>query len=338
MLEPAELPPRLRIEGRRLIKPNGREWRGRGVSFGSFGEDVPEDVPAVAALGCSVVRIPLRWWGLHGEPGIDSREDRAYAFLRRSNWRAWLDLIVAVSAAGLWVVPAIDSNCGQSGIQDVETMRYCDPYGVFGAVGRNFWTDKPMRALFATVWQHVAAYLRTIPRIAFLEIQPEPLSGRDERHAKPCADFYRYLADAIREADPDTPLLSGPRNAYDIRLCREAHLPERGDMVYTGNLLNQWVRDPGKFDEGLAELVAMRDEYDVPVWVQQVGRKSEDDADLSAMQHALEAMNAAEVGFAWWQYKQNTSTPDSYALHYKGSGGTWVAKTNELDCLAAAMN
>lgn len=339
MTDPSELPPRLRIDRSMLLKPNGEEWIGRGVSLGHFWLDTPQDIPAIAALDANCVRILLRWWapphGQAGRPNQDARDDNAYAFIHREHFRNWIDLILSASAAGLWVIPAIDSNCGQSGTQNPETMKFCDPYGVFGARGRNFWTDIPMRRLYASVWQSAAAILRLIPRIAMLEIQPEPLAGRGPEMAEAVRDFYDYVDDAISEVDPDTPRLVGPRDGYNIMLCQEAFNPKRGNRVYTGNLLNQYVVNPQKFDDALRELSALRVQEGVPVFIQQLGRKTENDRDLSLMRRALDVLNSESIGFAWWAWKQSGPSPDEYSLNYPSADGTtWIAKQAEQNLLA----
>jgi hypothetical protein len=333
-----ELPPRLRVDGPRILKPNGHEFFGRGVSFGSFGEDEAQDVPDVQALGANLVRIPLRWWGLHGSVDVDSRDNVGYAFLKRANVQRWLEIILTAAGSGLWVVPGIDSNCLQSGTQSPDMIRYCDPYGVFGAGGRNLLSDKPTVKLFAAVWQAVAAALRPISHVAMLELLPEPLDGRPADTAAPLSAFYRYLIDAVREVDTDTPILLGARNAYDIELCAEAHLPERGDCIYTGNLLSGKVTDPAKLRSGIAALSKMRASRAAPVWCQQLGRKSGADPTLSHMRSALGQMEDAGIGFAWWQWKQNTSAADEYALNFKDPAGAgWVAKLEEQALLSDFM-
>jgi hypothetical protein len=332
-----ELPPRLKCQGGQLLKPNGNPILLRGPTFGSWGEDDPLDVTSIKAMGSNAVRIALRWWGKHGTAEVDSRDNQGYAFLKRANVQHWFDMITSASAAGLWVVPFIDSNCGQSGTQDPSTVAYCDPYGSFGAQGRNFFSDLSMRRVFAQiVWPAIAAKLRTVSHIAMLELQPELLDGRGAEFAAPVRDFYRDVIEGVREVDQDTPFLIGPRGGYDINLCDEAWLEERDDVVYTGNLLSGWVTNPDKFDAGLAKLVRMRDERGVPIFVQQVGRKTGDDLDLAFMRRAVEQLHQYGVGYAWWQWKQNTSDPDEYALNYKGPGHTWVAKTNEIELLTQA--
>src|SRR6185436_11265418 len=122
MHDSTELPPRLRVDGPRLLKPNGSEFVPRGLNFGSWGEDDPLDAVQVAAMGSDIVRVALRWWGKWGDPTVDARDNDAFAFLRRAHFERWLGLITAVAQEGMWVVPFIDSNCGQSGTQDAGTM------------------------------------------------------------------------------------------------------------------------------------------------------------------------------------------------------------------------
>jgi hypothetical protein len=337
-----DLPPRLRVDGARLLKPNGQEFVPRGLNFGSWGEDDPVDATPVAAMGANIVRVCLRWWGKHGDPTVDSRDNDAFAFLRRTHFERWLALIAAVAAEGMWVVPFIDSNCGQSGTQDAGTMAYCDPYQSWGARGRNFFTDPAMRRVFSqVVWPAASARLRTVAKIAFLELLPEPAGKRGPEYAAPVREFYRECIAAIRQPhiDMDTPFLIGARDGYAIELCEEAFLEERSDVVYTGNLLNPYVSNPSRFDDGLAALLHLRDTRGVPVFVQQLGRKTNYDPDRHLMRRALQAMEDTGTGYCWWQWKQNTDNEDDYGLNYKNQTGTgWVQKTDEMAVLEEAWS
>jgi Cellulase (glycosyl hydrolase family 5) len=333
-----ELPPRLSCVGPVLVTPNGKPITLRGINLGAVGEDSPQDAVSIAALGANCARVALRWWGHHGDPSVDARDNDGFAFLRRSAFTDWLDKITACSQAGLWVVPFIDSNCGQSGMQNPQTVAYCDPHRTWGAAGRNFYTDASMRRLFTQiVWPAAAARLRTIARIAMLEVHPEPAPGRGPEYIALVERVQREAIEAIRAVDADTPFLLGARDAYDIQHCREAHLPERDDCVYTGNLLSQWVTNEDKFAKGLDALARMRQERNVPVFVQQLGRKSGNDRDLAHMRAALEKMEEADIGYAWWQWKQNTTSADDYGLNYKDPNGNgWVQKADEVAALEQA--
>jgi hypothetical protein len=332
-LDPTELPPRLLVQGPDILKPNGMPWLGRGVSFGSWGEDQAIDLDQLQDMKGNSVRILLRTWGLYGTPDIDSRDDLAFSFLKRANVQHFIELVVNAAARGQWVIAGIDSNCGQSGTQNPETVRYCDPYGTWGARGHNFITDSTMGKWFAIIWQTIARVLRPISHIAMLELLPEPLDGRDAQWSPALRTFLRKLIGSVREVDADTPFLLGARGGYDINYCDEAWLEERNDVIYTGNLLSGWVTNREKFDAGLGKLIAMRDRRQVPIYVQQLGRKTGDDRDLNHMRHALQAVKDNHVGAAWWQWKQNTTNALEYALNYKDGDGGWVQKADEVALL-----
>lgn len=330
--------PRLIVDGQHLVKPNGKRIVLRGVNWGSWGENMEADADDMVAMGANCVRLPMaRWWGLYGGADVDARDDKAYAFLRRENIERSLRELDWLTARGLWVVLMIDSNCGQSGTQGPNDIAYCDPYGVFGPNGRNFFTDHPLRQVFKSIWRHVAARVRSIPNVAMFELLPEPLGGRGVEWAAPLREFYRELIAAVREVDAETPFLIGPRNSYEPTIIEEIHLPERNDVVYTGNFLSGKLTQRPKFDAALDALTDFRAAHTVPVFVQQMGRKSGDDPDLMHMQYALERFNAEKIAFTWWQHKQNTTNPEDYALRYKDSSGGWTPKDDEISLLSAAL-
>jgi len=331
-----ELPARLKCSGGELLRPNGNPIILRGVSLGSWGEDQPEDAPAIRAMHANCVRILLRWWRGGGDDS-DSRDNDGFALLARHNVERWLALIDAVIATGAWVVASLDSNCGQNGLQDAETVARCDPKGVWPE-GHNFFTDPSMRRIFATVvWPALATQLRMRERIALLELQPEPAGARGREYAPQVRQLYRECMLAIREVDADTPFLIGARNAYDIQLAHEAILGERDDCVYTGNLLNQYVTNPDKFDISLDCLLNVRAAYNVPIYVQQMGRKTAEDRDLEHMRRAAKRLKAEGVGYAWWEWKNHVvNSRDGYGLNYPGDDGQWFAKDDEIAVLTDA--
>jgi hypothetical protein len=329
-----ELPARLRCEGGELLRPNGKPIILRGPSLGSWGEDMPEDAPAIRAMNANCVRVLLRWWS---PSDGDSRDNDGFALLARSNVERWLALIDAVIATGAWVIAAVDSNCGQNGLQDAETAAHCDPKGTWPQ-GHNFFTDPAMRRIYATVvWPALATQLRMRERIALLELQPEPAGGRGREYAALVRLLYRECIAGVRQVDEDTPFLIGARNAYDIKLSEEAFLRERYDCVYTGNLLNQYVTDPEKFDESLARLLDVRAFFGVPIFVQQMGRKTVDDKDLAFMKRATRRLKEERVGYAWWEWKNHVKgVPDGYGLNFPDRDGQWIAKDDEIAVLRNA--
>jgi hypothetical protein len=299
----------------------------------------------------------MRWWGKWGtdvRANPDSRDNDAFAFFNRAKFQTWAGQLKAAAAVGLWTDPFIDSNCGQSGTNTPEDIAYCDPYGTWGERGHNFYMDPAMRRVFATVvWASAAAYLRTLTRVGLLEIHPEPAHHRDESWAPLVAQVQKECIDAIRQAEAKlgdhlgTPILVGPREGYDNRYVEECLLALTEayggtlppNLVFTGNLLNQYTTDPHRFDKAVKRFVQLREDYGVPIYVQQLGRNSSEDIDLSLMRRAVQVLRENRIGYAWWQWKQNTSNPGNMGLHYKNpddpSGLSWIAKQDELDLLSA---
>jgi len=353
---PTELPPRLRCEGGQIIKPNGEPILLHGPCFGSWGEDSADDCPSIKRMGANNLRINLRWhgkWGTDARANPDSRDNDAFALINRAKFQTWAGQVRAAGAAQLWTNPFIDSNCGQSGTNTPEDIAYCDPYGSWGAAGHNFYTDPSLRRIFATVvWRAVAEYLRTLPYVGQLEIHPEPAHHRDETWSPLVAQVQKECIDAIREAeaamgDPvGTPILVGAREGYDNRYVEEAinaladayggSMP--GNLIWTGNLLNQFTVDPKRFDKAVARFVKWREQYGVPFYVQQLGRNSSEDPGLKFMARAIQVLRDNEIGYAWWQWKQNTANPGNMGLWFKDendpSGMSWIAKTDEQALLA----
>jgi hypothetical protein len=342
-----ELPARLRVQGRDLIKPNGARVWLRGPNFGAFNDDDEQQCPVVADKGANAIRMALRWWGTWGkgdDPNPDCRDDRAFAFLDRTKFETWLGRLGACAAAGMWSVPFIDSNCGQGGTNSAADVAYCDPYGHFGAAGHNFYTDAGMRKMYAeVVWAAVAARLRVIARIGMLEIHPEPAHHRPSSWKPLVAQVQKACIDAIRAVDPDTPILVGAMPGYSIFRVEEGYLELRElfggtlppNLVWTGNLLGGYVTDSQQFDSGLQHLTDLRDKYDACVFVQQVGRDSQDDPTLDLMRHAVSALKEAQVGYTWWEWRQNGAHPDGMGLNYPDpETGQWISKDDEIAVMA----
>jgi hypothetical protein len=343
---PSELPARLKCVDGQLVKPNGDPIFLHGLNFGNFDEDDENDCPFIRDMGANALRECLRYWGkwnAPGKPNPDCRDIDSFATLKREKLSLWHGRIASAGQNKLWSVPFIDSNCGQSGNNTEEDIAYCDPYGAWGAPGHNFYTDPAARRLFATiVWPAVAARLRTMARIGMLEPHPEPAHGRDESWAPLVAQVQWDCIQGIRSVDPDTPILVGPRQGYDSRYLEECYQalkalgPLDPNLVFTGNLLNQWVTDPPRFDKAVQRMKNLRDEHGVCVFVQQLGRNSSEDPDGSLLKRAIEKLREANIGYTLWQWKQNTSNPGNMGLNYKTPDGVgWILKQNEVDILKA---
>lgn len=320
---------RLTVSGRRLLDKNGTEVTLRGINQGTWGENSEGDAAAIKALGANCVRTVFRWWGSYGTPDIDSRLDSSADFLLQSNLDQLLKEMRWLEAQGLWIVLAFDSNCGQNGLQDAGMQAYCDPAGQYPTTGRNFWSDRTTRSFFKAAWKRLAIEAAAFERVAMFEILPEPREGAPAGDAGEVRDFYREIIGAIREVDDRTPFLVGARDAYNVLLSDEAFLPERTDVIYTGNILSGKMTNVSARDAYIKALTDMAVTRNVPVYVQQVGRETSADGTLVHMNAGLAALNGSGVHWTYWQWKQNTANANTYGLNYKDGGTGWIAKTAE---------
>ncbi|HZX29495.1 MAG TPA: cellulase family glycosylhydrolase [Telluria sp.] len=338
---PAPPPPpaRLTLSGTRMLAPDGSALSLRGINEGTWGEMRSSDAAAIAAQGANVVRVLIRWWGLYGRSDVESRADAAPGHFEPDHLARFLQEVKWCQDAGLWVIPVIDSNCGQNGLQDADMAHYCDATGSYPG-GHNFWTDLAQRQLFKEAWVYLAGILKDYPRIAFYELLPEPLEGHDASYAAQVSSFYQELMAAIEDGAGDrrTPFLVGARDAYNINLCDEAYIATprwANRVVYTGNLFirtgNTQAQNIANLESRLGALTAMRDTRQVPVFIQQFGVRSGDDPTHFYLDAGLARMNAAGVGYTGWQWRQNTTNPDEYALVIEDPNtGADIVKTAEL--------
>lgn len=322
-----------------MLAPDGSATILRGINEGTWGKMRSYDAATIAAQGGNVVRVLIRWWGLYGGSDVESRDDASPGHFKPDHVAQFLQEIQWCIDAGLWVIPAIDSNCGQNGIQDAAMAQYCDPAGAYPG-GRNFWTDLTQRQRFREAWIYLAGILKDYPKIAFYELLPEPLAGRDSSYGDDVSAFYQELMAAIEDATGDTrtPFLVGARDAYNINLCDEAFIAAPrwiNRVVYTGNLFlrtNQsQAENLANLESRLGALVTMKISRNVPVFIQQFGVRTGDDPSEFYLDAGLSRMNAAGVGYTGWQWRQNTSSPDEYAIVVQDPNtGADIVKTDVL--------
>lgn len=330
---------RLTLNGSLMLAADGRPVVLRGINEGTWGKMQSYDAATIAAQGGNVVRVLIRWWGLYGSADVESRADASAGHFRPDHLTQFLRETQWCIDAGLWVIPVIDSNCGQNGLQDAAMAQYCDPGGAYPG-GRNFWTDLSQRQLFKEAWVYLSSILKNYPQIAFYELLPEPLAGRDSSYGDDVSAFYQELMAAIEDVagDKRTPFLVGPRDAYNIKLCDEAYIAAPrwiNRVVYTGNLFlrtsQSQAENIANLEARLAALVNMKNARHVPVFIQQFGVRTADDPNGFYLDAGLSRMNAAGVGYTGWQWRQNTTSPDEYAIVVEDANtGRDIVKTEIL--------
>ena len=178
--------------------PDGRPVLLRGINEGTWGQMRDGDATMIRDQGAGLVRLLIRWWGLYGGSDVESRSDSDPGHFDPAHVARLLQELQWCHDAGLWAIVAIDSNCGQNGLQSAAMASYCDPAGTYPG-GRNFWTDLSQRQRFKEAWIYLAGRLRGLPNIAFYELLPEPLEGRDSSYGAEVSAFYQELMAAIED-------------------------------------------------------------------------------------------------------------------------------------------
>jgi hypothetical protein len=329
-------PGHLSVRGREIVDPAGNPILLRGWNWGHFGKAQESDAADNAAQGANVVRLPLRWWGYYKAKGVDSRQDSAAATagIDPANLAILDDNVRWASRAKLWIVLFIDSNCGQNGTQNQEMVAYCDP-GKQYRDGHNFWTDPAMRAKFIALWRFIANRYKDTPYIGMFEPLPEP--GAPATSPQQIVDFYSEVMAAIRPVAPGIPFLVGPTR-YRAAQMRTAFNPAWKDVVYTGNLFFHTGGEESGLEGIRGRLQAMldlRNQRNVPLFVQQVGVRAGEDPDQAKVKAMLGMLVDNRVGFAYWEYR-GASNPDEYGVMYR-RGKTWRTKPAELSAIAGSF-
>jgi aryl-phospho-beta-D-glucosidase BglC (GH1 family) len=333
----AGAPARLTVDGSVLRAPDGSAVTLKGWNWGRWGTMQPQDAGDNVTQGANSVRIPLRWFGLYGDPGVDSRLDSAPGYVNPANLQILDDMVQRASAAKLWIVLFIDSNCGQDGLQSPAEAAYCDPTGQYPN-GHNFWSDPALRAQFVEVWKFIANRYKDVPYIGLFEPLPEP--NPSGVSAADVTAFYQQVMSGIESVAPGVPFLIGARDGYDITRVAEAYIPSRHDVVYTGDL---FVHPQGSTSDATVELsnrlgylTAMRNSDNVPVHVQQVAAAPSVDPDNYWNGTVLDMLNQAGVGFNFWEYRGSANTSD-YGAYTQTSEGGWQPDQGVLDVVSAHL-
>jgi hypothetical protein len=327
----------LSVRGPDILDPSGRPILLRGWNWGHWGKAQENDAAANAAQGANAVRIPLRWWGFYQGRDIESRNDNATATagIDPEHLRILDGYVQSASRAHLWIILFIDSNCGQNGLQNGTMIQYCDPQGQFRA-GHNFFTDRDQRARFINVWRFIAARYKDVPYMGMFEPMPEP--GTKETSPAEITQFYTEVMDAIRQVAPGIPFLLGGQT-YKAQHVTSVYNPNWHDVVYTGNLFLHHQKGPEAGVQGvmnrLQQLLALRQQRGVPIFVQQVGvRTEDDDGSLSALKAVLGALVQNRVGFTYWEYR-GSNNPGEYGALIQEKGGGWIEKTPTIQAVSA---
>lgn len=245
-----------------------REYRERYVTG--------EDVALIARAGFDHLRVPIHFRLLTPEehPSVWLEEgflllDRVIAQARQEGLLVLLDLH---GAPGGQTGDNIDDSRGRPWLFESEASQ-----------------DRVVE-----VWRRLALRYRDEPAVVGYELLNEPIAHYDDfKTLNPRLEpLYRRITAAIREVDPDKPiLLGGAQWNTDFSSFGEPFDPQ---LLYA---FHRYWADPSP--KGLEGYLAVRDRMGRPLYMSESGENT--DAWIAEFRQSLEG---AGIGWAFWPYKK----------------------------------
>lgn len=300
---------RCRVIGKNVYDENDNPFIFRGYVQGHGELTTTDDSQDDKNCGANTVRIVWRKWGPYSAGGGTTRDgqgtgspgDLLVAYLKDI-----VDRVRAAKAAGLKVILAGDSNCGQNGSQqypdDMTTWLFCM---VNGNGGQNFFTPdgQAQRALFYLTWQVMARLLYGL--VDFYEPLVEPSAPNSNQAA--ATQLQDEVRTIIMKEDPFAIFIMGGYPGYQVPAMAGAFYAKWAadqNTILTCDMLDGAVNDTVNFPSKVATCVAARNTYNCPVMVNQVGSNNNTDpggVNLKSSCHQLTYAAGGSIGFTIWE-------------------------------------
>lgn len=333
---------RMSVSGKKILDENGKYWCPRGVNYGHGELGVDGDAQEIADRGFNSVRIIPRKWGTYSGSTTDSDANGATTEEVLTSYFDTVRLrVLQAKAAGLKVLLAFDSNCGQ-------TERVADTTCALGLGSpQTFWTTGGATKLDQHVNQ-IRYYARALCGLVdFWEpiVEPNPAA------TIPSGDLHTdvwAVQDRIRNVilaeDPGALFIIGPAPSYQNSALSgwfNSAWDSQSNTIYTNNELSNAMTNGGGsgMPNDISNLVSMRSTNKVPVVIQQMGTTLTDDPDGSLLVSGATLLNQASGGsIGWWYWEWVSQNSNSYGP-YSGNPGARALNTtrmSQLQALAAA--
>lgn len=324
----------LRADGARLADAHGRTVHLRGVNAGGRAKFAPyapfeyddwdRDLDAyldrAASWGIDVLRVPFTWAALEPTPGDD---DEA--------WLARYDaLLDGAAARGMWTI--VDAH------QDIYSEVYCgdgfpawtvedppDPHHdcpdwflayVSGdpevdAAFDAFWADtRGTRTAFGAMWDRMVDHHAERPGVIGYELLNEPHRGTadaDTWGAEVYTPFVASLAARAQARDPDALVFFDASGLDAVDRTPDFPRPEGENLVFAPHFYDAsaflgGTPDPDDVHDGLAQWADVRDDWEMPVLIGEVGVDPDSEAAGVFAEAVWGAVGELGLGTTWWEY------------------------------------
>ena len=284
------------------------------------------DLDLIQRSGFNVVRLAIAWSRLEPVRGqVDSdyidHITRTVDLLNRHGMYVVLDLHVTLAwsprfggaGAPSWATLALvpDVRWGHAG----DWTEAASP-AVLGA-NAYFWISSDWQSDFKTIWKALALRFRDVSGVAGYDIYNEPnsaplLPGVFETDSM--WPFYARLIQTVAEADPnhlfivEAPLILtpprlgiGPRMLH-LRSPQLVYSPH----TYVGSVVAPlFSDDPDSVMRSIQAEAKDAQQIRAPAWWGEFGVDTGKAFALGWTDHALDAFDDLQAGWAWWQWRQD---------------------------------
>mgnify|MGYP000020469896 CR=1 FL=1 len=295
----------LKVKGRSIVGEDGRKVILRGVNYVGmeFGwlKHREEHFALVARWSLNVVRLPFAWAYLEPKPGVI---DKAYLALMVRN-------VALAKKHGLYVVLDFHQWKWSPKFKGCGLPDWSSPDAPDEATASIlFFKDESKWELVARVWRLLAEIFRDEPCIAAYDIFNEPIPNDDLmprwEFARLTARFYEYVAERIREVDPNHIVMYMPPWGSDVEHVFSIDAP---NSVLTGHFYagGTWDGVTGyehitkeELVKSLEEWVRAAERLGVALWMGEFGVASQAYRAIDWARDVVEAMDKYVLGWAYW--------------------------------------
>jgi hypothetical protein len=361
--------PRLLVRGSQILSPSGAPIDLRGYNWNEYVEQ--PDAAANRAEGANVVRMTL-WWHIGRKDGCDGHYPGSKfdsyspsspgsvdpALLRQLDqkiqWATsqglWVDLAIRGGDCEFWTSPAVQQQFVS--MWSLLAARYKNtPY-----IGMYELLSEPHpkglgdgNRLAKPIFERAIAAIRAIDPATPILVGPAPTYNirnvsaivmRDQHNIIYTGNFFE-LSDYVKEMKSDSGGGGATHGGYPGYFTDTKG--SIGDCDYPGRGGAPVMMDKA-FLAGLIQcLVKVRQTYDVPVFVQQVGVRSGTPGSMAWANDVLDVLNADHIGWTYWIYRtrpgngRNSLHQNDIGVIYEDAGGQWRQKSDWIGMLSAHM-
>lgn len=324
---------RCRVVNRNIRDENNKVLLIRGFNQG-HGEVTNEGDPGEdIALGANTVRIIWRVWGPYETVGgttLNGQQIGAPGGLIASYMAGIVLRVRQAKNAGLKVILAGDSNCGQNGAQgypdDLTTYNFCT---VAGTPGSNFMTASgaAQRAQFYATWRWLARRLYGL--VDFYEPLVEPsFPGSSQAETSVLQDEIRTI---ILKEDPFAIFFIGGYPGYQVPYAEGAYQAKwaaDSNTVLTFDMLDGAVSAPATFPGKVTTVCQARANTGCPIMCNQLGSTLQSDPDNAFLISAAAQLRDASGGSIGWTFWEKVSAGANSYGPYRDNGTVGRSLTN----------